>query len=86
MYRPAVLPYIWMLLGAASFAVMSILTASLKDEVDWQWIAIARAGLAMTFAASMATAAGKRLVFFRPVSSGCGASPAASAWSAAFMR
>lgn len=66
MSRPAVLPYIWMLLGAASFAVMSILTASLKNEVDWQFIAIARAGLAMTFAALMAKAAGKRLVFFRP--------------------
>src|SRR6187549_3589529 len=66
MFRPAVLPYVWMLLGAASFAVMSILTVSLKDEVDWQWIAIARAGLAMTFAAIMATAAGKPLVFFRP--------------------
>jgi drug/metabolite transporter (DMT)-like permease len=66
MFPPAALPYIWMLLGAASFAVMSILTASLKDEVDWQWIAIARAGLAMTFAATMAKAAGKHLVFFRP--------------------
>jgi drug/metabolite transporter (DMT)-like permease len=66
MIPPAVLPFIWMLLGAASFAVMSILTVSLKDEVDWQWIAIARAGLAMTFAAIMATAAGKPLVFFRP--------------------
>jgi drug/metabolite transporter (DMT)-like permease len=45
---------------------MSILTASLKNEVDWQFIAIARAGLAMTFSALMAKAAGKRLVFFRP--------------------
>jgi len=66
MFRPDVLPYIWMLLGAASFAVMSIITASLSKEVDWQWIAIARAGLAMTFAAIMATAAKKKLVFFRP--------------------
>jgi drug/metabolite transporter (DMT)-like permease len=66
MFRPAALPYIWMLLGAASFAVMAIFTASLKDEVDWQWIAIARTGLAMTFAAILATASGKRLVFLRP--------------------
>ncbi len=66
MFRPDTLPYIWMLLGAASFAVMSILTAQLKDEVDWQWIAIARAGLAMTFAATLTIMAGKRLVFFRP--------------------
>lgn len=64
--RPAALPYVWMLCGAASFAVMAILTAALKDRVDWQWIAIARTGLAMTFAATLATAAGARLVFFRP--------------------
>jgi drug/metabolite transporter (DMT)-like permease len=55
-----------MLLGAASFAVMSILAASLKDEVDWQWIAIARTGLAMVFAAGLARAAGAKLVYFRP--------------------
>jgi drug/metabolite transporter (DMT)-like permease len=55
-----------MLLGAASFAVMAILTVALKTRVDWQWIAIARTGLAMTFAATMAVSAGKRLVFFRP--------------------
>ena len=66
MPRQSALPYIWMLLGAASFAVMAIFTASLKDTVDWQWIAIARTGLAMTFAATLATASGKRLVFLRP--------------------
>lgn len=66
MFRPAALPYLWMLLGAAFFAVMAALTHSLRHDVDWQWIAIARTGLAMTFAATMAAAAGKRLVFFRP--------------------
>jgi drug/metabolite transporter (DMT)-like permease len=55
-----------MLLGAASFSVMAMFTVALKDHVDWQWIAIARTGLAMTFAATMAIVAGKRLVFFRP--------------------
>jgi drug/metabolite transporter (DMT)-like permease len=60
------LPYIWMLLGAAAFAVMSILTAGLKDQVDWQWIAIARAGQAMLFAAALAKAGRARLVLFRP--------------------
>jgi drug/metabolite transporter (DMT)-like permease len=66
MFRPAALPYLWMLLGAAFFAVMAALAYSLRETVDWQWIAIARTGLAMTFAATMAAAAGKRLVFFRP--------------------
>ncbi|HZN36669.1 MAG TPA: DMT family transporter [Pirellulaceae bacterium] len=60
------LPYVWMLLGAAAFAVMSILTARLKDRVDWQWIAIARAGLAMVFAATLAKAGGAKLVLLRP--------------------
>jgi drug/metabolite transporter (DMT)-like permease len=55
-----------MLLGASSFAVMSFLTAGLKDQVDWQWIAIARTGLAMLFAVIMALAAGAQLVFLRP--------------------
>jgi drug/metabolite transporter (DMT)-like permease len=66
MPRPAALPYIWMLLGAASFSVMAALTAGLKDQCDWQWIAIARTGLAMIFAASLAVGSGARLVFFRP--------------------
>jgi drug/metabolite transporter (DMT)-like permease len=66
MSRPAALPYVWMLCGSASFAVMAILAAALKDRVDWQWIAIARTGLAMIFAATLATAAGAKLVYFRP--------------------
>jgi drug/metabolite transporter (DMT)-like permease len=66
MFCSAALPYLWMLSGAASFAVMAVLAVSLKDQVDWQWIAIARTGLAMTFAALMAIAARKQLVFLRP--------------------
>src|SRR5436309_11070235 len=66
MSRSPALPYVCMLLGAASFAVMAMFTVALKDHVDWQWIAIARTSMAMTFAAAMAAAAGKRLVFFRP--------------------
>src|SRR5438046_2973356 len=64
--KTAALPYVLMLLGAASFAVMAMFTVALKDQVDWQWIAIARTGLAMTFAGLMARAAGKQLVLFRP--------------------
>jgi drug/metabolite transporter (DMT)-like permease len=66
MFRPAALPYLWMLLGAGSFAVMSFLAANLKEECDWQWIAIARTGLAMLFAAGLALGGGAKLVFFRP--------------------
>ena len=66
MSRPSSLPYLWMLLGAASFSVMAVLAASLKDQCDWQWIAIARTGLAMSFAAILAVAGGAKLVYFRP--------------------
>jgi drug/metabolite transporter (DMT)-like permease len=66
MPRPAAWPYLWMLLGSASFAVMAALTAGLRYQCDWQWIAIARTGLAMVFAAALAVGGGARLVFFRP--------------------
>ena len=66
MSRPATLPYLWMLCGAACFAVMAAMTAALKDQCDWQWIAIARTGLAMVFAASLCLAGGAKLVFLRP--------------------
>jgi len=66
MSRPAALPYVWMLCGATSFAVMAALTRALRDECDWQWIAIARTGLAMVFAATLAAGGGAKLVFFRP--------------------
>ena len=66
MPRPAALPYLWMLCGAACFAVMAALTAGLKEECPWQWIAIARTGLAMIFAASLAAGSGAKLVFLRP--------------------
>src|SRR5436853_7290792 len=65
MSRSAALPYVLMLLGAASFAVMAMFTVALKDQVDWQWIAIARTGLAMTFAGLMARSAGMQLGLFR---------------------
>ena len=66
MTRPAALPYVWMLCGTACFAVMAAMTYALKDQCDWQWIAIARTGLAMIFAASLAVMGGARLVFLRP--------------------
>lgn len=66
MHRPGLLPYLWMLVGAAFFACMAALAYALREDVDWQWIAIVRTGLAMFFAASMAVVARKRLVFLRP--------------------
>ncbi len=64
--RPSLLPYLWMLLGAAAFAGMAFLTADLKDDFDWQWIAIARSGLAMVFGAALVVAGGAQFVLLRP--------------------
>jgi drug/metabolite transporter (DMT)-like permease len=64
--RPSLLPYLWMLLGAAAFAGMAFLTADLKDDFDWQWIAIARSGLAMIFGALLVVAGGAQFVLLRP--------------------
>ena len=64
--RPSLLPYLWMLLGALAFAVMAFLTADLRDDFDWQWIAIARSGLAMVFAAILVVVGGAKFVFLRP--------------------
>lgn len=64
--EPSARPYLWMLIGAMSFAGMSTLVAALGDRCDWQLIAIVRTFLAMVFAAGLALASGARLVFFRP--------------------
>jgi len=59
-------PYVWMLFGAMAFACMAVLTAELRDSAAWQWIAAARSGLAMLFAAGLVLAAGVRFLIFRP--------------------
>lgn len=60
------LPYLWMLTGAFAFACMAALAHGLHARCDWQTIALARAALAMVFAAALARAAGVRLVLWRP--------------------
>jgi drug/metabolite transporter (DMT)-like permease len=68
MNRDSPLPYLWMLLGSMSFAVMSTLVHELDQQkrCDWAVTALARTGLALLFAAMLARAAGAQLVFFRP--------------------
>lgn len=60
------LPYVWMVCGACSFAAMSTQVTLLGPRLDWQTIAVVRAGLAMVFAAGLAVAGGAKLVYFRP--------------------
>lgn len=66
MRRRKFLPYVWMLLGTFAFAVMAVLINELKEEVPWQWIALARSSLAMVFGAGLVLAAGAQFVFWRP--------------------
>ncbi|HEY1603580.1 MAG TPA: DMT family transporter [Pirellulales bacterium] len=60
------LPYIWMLCGAFSFACMVAFARGLQGICDWQIVALARALLATIFAAAMVFAAGGRFVVWRP--------------------
>jgi drug/metabolite transporter (DMT)-like permease len=60
--KPTFLPYLWMLLGSFSFAVMTTLSHQLGDSCDWRLTALARAGLAFVIAATVAQVAGVPLV------------------------
>ncbi|MBN9121000.1 MAG: DMT family transporter [Planctomycetes bacterium] len=74
MTQPDARPYIWMLCGSFSFAVMAVLAESLTRRptpdssplCDWQTVAVFRAGLVTVFAAVLAWHAGAKLVWFRP--------------------
>jgi drug/metabolite transporter (DMT)-like permease len=67
-------PYVWMLCGSFSFAVMAVLTESLTRHAgaggpprcDWQTVVVFRAGLVALFAAALARRGGVRLVWLRP--------------------
>ena len=60
------LPYVWMLLGSLAFAAMGTMVHALGHSCDWQVIALARTGLALLFAATLARSAGAKLVVWRP--------------------
>ena len=73
MTQPDARPYVWMLCGSLSFAVMAVLAESLTHPqagqeplCDWQTVAVFRAGLVAVFAAVLARRAGARIVFLRP--------------------
>jgi drug/metabolite transporter (DMT)-like permease len=64
MSHPDTRPYIWMLCGSFSFTIMAELAHVLTRETDWQTVAVFRAGLVATFAATMAWFGGAKLVFW----------------------
>ncbi len=60
------LPYLWMLISAASFACMSELAHALGTRCHWLIAALARTSLVLVFTVVLAYARGIKLVFWRP--------------------
>jgi drug/metabolite transporter (DMT)-like permease len=59
-------PYLFMLTGAMAFAVMGLFAHAADGYCGWQWVALARSGLALLIAAGLAGWQGTQLVFLRP--------------------
>lgn len=59
-------PYLLMLAGAFSFAVMGAFTRAARPYCDWQYIAICRSLMAVLIAGLFAVREGTQLVLFRP--------------------
>ena len=66
MPQRSVRPYLWMLAGSSSFAVMSALAHAAGERCSWQTVAVCRAFLVLLFVGTYTVARGHRLVFFRP--------------------
>ena len=64
MSHPDARPYVWMLCGSFSFTLMAELAFVLTRQIDWQMVAVFRAGLVAIFAAVMARLVGAKLVFW----------------------
>lgn len=64
MYHPDTRPYFWMLCGSFSFTLMAELAFVLSRQIDWQTVAVFRAGLVALFAAVLAWVMRARLVFW----------------------
>lgn len=62
MNTPTSRPYVWMLVGQVSFAIMATLAHSLKDYCGWQVIAVCRSTIPMVLIALVAYFAHIRLV------------------------
>ncbi len=69
--RPRLKPelaYFWMLLSAFSFATMGAMAHSLREEVDWQVVALCRAFVTLVIFGGAAVLGGVRLRFWKPKS------------------
>jgi drug/metabolite transporter (DMT)-like permease len=64
--QSSVRPYLWMLGGCCSFAIMSALGHAAGQKCNWQTVAFFRAFLVLVFVGTYSVATGTKLVFFRP--------------------
>lgn len=62
------MPYVWMVLSAVAFALMTTCARAVRDDFSWQDIALARAALVLFFALGLTWTSGTKLVFLRPKS------------------
>lgn len=58
--------YLWMLVSAFSFATMGALAHALRDNVDWQIVALVRAFVTLVVFGVAAVLAGVKLHFWKP--------------------
>lgn len=68
MIRPSLMPYLWMLMGAASFATMGALIHALHGTLHWAVVAVVRTVLTALFALLLAWSRGARPVVWGPIS------------------
>jgi len=66
MTDPVAQAALWMLGGAFAFATMGAMTHALGARCDWLVVALVRIFLTFLFSLALASAAGARLVFWRP--------------------
>jgi len=60
------LAYVWMLISAFSFATMGAMAHALREEVDWQIVALSRAFVTLVIFGAAAVMAGVKLRFWKP--------------------
>lgn len=66
MHRESLQPYLWMLCGSLSFALMGACAHALGSHCDWPLIALARATVPLILVTVMARVGGAKLVLWRP--------------------
>jgi drug/metabolite transporter (DMT)-like permease len=59
-------PYLWMLAGSFSFAVMAVLANAAGQMCEWQFVALSRCLLVMVIVGCIAAGSGAKLVLWRP--------------------